>query len=118
MTKDTKRRVFDAVHAALVAAFRIPEDDRIQRLVEYDPEDFEIRPGRGERFTILTICAFEGRSLEAKRALYRELVDRLEPLGIPRLDLFIVLEEQPTENFGIRGGIPASEVNLGFQVQV
>ena len=37
--------------------------------------------------------AFAGRSLDAKRALYRAIVDRLEPLGIPRDHVMTVLRE-------------------------
>jgi phenylpyruvate tautomerase PptA (4-oxalocrotonate tautomerase family) len=118
MQPATKRQLFDAIHSALVAAFQIPEDDRVQRLIEYAPEDFELLPGRGERFTIVTVSAFVGRSLDAKRRLYRELAERLEPVGIPREDLFVLVEEHPLENFGIRGGIAASDVELGFAVRV
>jgi phenylpyruvate tautomerase PptA (4-oxalocrotonate tautomerase family) len=113
-----KRGLFDAVHEALVACFRIPDDDRTQRFVEYAPEDFEVPPGRGETFTIVTIVAFAGRSLDAKRALYKMIADRFEALGIPRLDVFIVLEEEPRENWGLRGGVAGSDVALGFDVKV
>jgi len=40
------------------------------------------------------------------------------PSEIKPKDIFIVLHEVPMENWGIRGGIPASEVNLGFKVNV
>lgn len=118
MSRDTKAAVFNAVHDALVVGLKIPEDDRLQRIVEYAPDDFEIRPGRGERFTIITITAFVGRSIQAKKRLYRELATRLEPLGIPSNDLFVVLDEHPMENFGVRGGLPASEIDFGFKVEV
>ena len=115
---ETKRRMFDAVHLALVNAFKIPDHDRTQRFVEYSPEDFEIPPGKGERYTIVTIDAFAGRSLDAKRALYREIVERLQETGIPKLDVCIVLKEIPTENWGLRGGIAGCDVDLGFNVRV
>jgi phenylpyruvate tautomerase PptA (4-oxalocrotonate tautomerase family) len=118
MTVETKKKLFDAIHSALVCAFQIPDDDRIQRLVEYEPEDFESGSGRGKRFTIITISAFVGRSLEAKRKLYRELVTRIEPLGIPRNDLFILIEEHPMDNWGVRGGVPASDVAFGYKIKV
>jgi phenylpyruvate tautomerase PptA (4-oxalocrotonate tautomerase family) len=113
-----KRGLFDAVHDALVRWFHIPDDDRAQRFVEYAPEDFEIPPGRGPRFTIVTIAAFKGRTLEAKRDLYKAIADRFEALGIPRLDVFILLEEQPKENWGLRGGIAGCDLDLGFKVEV
>jgi phenylpyruvate tautomerase PptA (4-oxalocrotonate tautomerase family) len=118
LSAETKRRLFDAVHDALVAAFKIPDHDRGQRLMEYSPEDFEIPPGKGERFTIVTIEAFAGRSLDAKRALYREIVERLETAGVPKTDVFIVLKEIPTENWGLRGGVAGCDIDLGFNVRV
>ena len=41
-----RKQLLQAVHAALVEAFDIPEDDRTQRLIEHDPENFEIPPGQ------------------------------------------------------------------------
>jgi phenylpyruvate tautomerase PptA (4-oxalocrotonate tautomerase family) len=44
-----RKRLLEAVHAALVEAFHIPDDDRTQRLIEHDPVNFEIPPGSSER---------------------------------------------------------------------
>ena len=65
-----RKLLLQAVHAALVEAFQIPEDDRTQRLIEHDPENFEIPPGHSHRYTLVEITAFPGRSPTAKRALY------------------------------------------------
>ena len=118
MSRNTKRAVLDAVHASLVAAFRIPEHDRNQRVVEYDPDDFEVSAGKGEHFTIVTIDAFAGRSVEAKRALYQDLVSRLAPMGVPPNDLVVVVHDVPLESWGIRGGKAACDIDIGFQVKV
>ncbi|MGH2729665.1 MAG: tautomerase family protein [Actinomycetota bacterium] len=103
---------------ALTEALKIPDDDRLQRLVECDAEDFEIPPDKSEKFTLVDITMFPGRSLSAKRHLYKEIVGNLAKVGIPENDVFIVVHEPPIENWGIRGGSPASEVDLGFQVDV
>ena len=113
-----KGALLDAVHDALRAALKVPDDDRLQRLVEYNAEDFEIPPDKGARFTLVEITMFPGRSVAAKRDLYRAIVRNLSTLGIPENDVFIVLHEPPMENWGIRGGSPASEVDLGFEVEV
>src|ERR1700690_3808273 len=118
LTPETKRGLFDAVHEALVACFGIPDHDRAQQLIEYAPEDFEIPPRSGPRFTIVTIVAFAGRSLDAKSELYKTIADHFEALGIPRLDVFIVLQEVPRENWGLRGGIAASDIDFGFKIEV
>jgi phenylpyruvate tautomerase PptA (4-oxalocrotonate tautomerase family) len=118
MPPELKRGLLGAVHEALVASFRIPDHDRAQRFVEHVPEDFEIPPGRGERFSIVTIVAFAGRSVDAKRALYKAIADRFEALGVPRRDVFIVLQEEPMENWGLRGGVAGCDIDFGFQVKV
>jgi phenylpyruvate tautomerase PptA (4-oxalocrotonate tautomerase family) len=115
---EIKRGLLDAVHEALVSCFRIPDHDRAQRVVEYSPEDFEIPPGRGERFTIVTVVAFAGRSIDAKRALYKTIAERFDALGIPRRDVFIVLEEVPVENWGLRGGVAGCDIDFGFDIKV
>jgi len=112
--------LLDAVHDALVAAFRIPEGDRAVRYVEHAPEHFTYPPHltAPERYTLVTIDCFSGRTLEAKRHLYSELVERLEPVGIPRDHVKIVLRETGPENWGIRGGRAATDVDLGFRIDV
>jgi phenylpyruvate tautomerase PptA (4-oxalocrotonate tautomerase family) len=66
----------------------------------------------------VSIDAIEGRSLDAKRTLYQQIVGNLEPLGIPRDHVSILLRDIPPSNWGIRGGLPACEVALGFDVNV
>ena len=40
------------------------------------------------------------------------------PVGIPRDEVMIVLREHPQENRGIQGGKAASDVNIGFKINV
>jgi hypothetical protein len=56
--------------------------------------------------------------LDAKRRLYREIVERFGELGIPARDVTIVLIESAAESWGVQGGRPANEVDLGFTVNV
>ncbi len=114
----TKKDLFDGVHQALVECFKIPDRDRAQRMIEYAPEDFEIPADRGQRYSIVTLTVFSGRSLEAKRALYRAIVDRFEAAGISRQDVLIVLQEVPVENWGLRGGVAGCDIDFGFKIGV
>ena len=59
-----------------------------------------------------------GRSLAAKRQLYQEIVTRFQALGIDPQDVLIVLQEPPLSNWGLQGGQPGSEVDLGFKLDV
>jgi phenylpyruvate tautomerase PptA (4-oxalocrotonate tautomerase family) len=114
-SKEYKTKLMDIVHKALVNHFKIPDHDRRQRLTEYENENFELGD-RTENYAIVEITPFKGRSLDAKKALYKEIsINCKQELGIEDNDLTIVLNEQPLENWGIRGGNPASE--LGFEVK-
>ena len=113
-----KPRFLEAIHAALVEAIRIPLDDKVLRIVEHAPEDFIIPGDKGERYTRIEIMMFAGRSLDAKRQLYQAIVKNLEPFGVPGGDIKIVLAEVPAENWGIRGGHAACDIELGFEVRV
>lgn len=111
-----KRALLDGVHAAFVEAFKLPPADRNQLVHEYAPDDFEARYGTDAVFVEGTI--FPGRSLDAKRLLYRLLVENAEKAGIGRDQVLVVLHEPPLENWGIRGGQAAVDVQLGFKTNV
>jgi phenylpyruvate tautomerase PptA (4-oxalocrotonate tautomerase family) len=113
-----KRALLDTAHAALVEALGIPDHDRTQRLVEHAREDFELPPGSSDDFVLVEVTMFAGRSRQAKRRLYQALVRNIGELGVAPADVFVVLLEPPLDNWGIRGGQMASEVDLGFEVQV
>lgn len=119
-TVEEEERLMEAVHAALREAFQIPAWDRNVRLVVHQPHRFACPPDREapERVTHISIDALAGRSLEAKRNLYQAIVRNIEPFGIPRNHVKILLREIPRENWGIRGGQAACDVELGFKVEV
>jgi phenylpyruvate tautomerase PptA (4-oxalocrotonate tautomerase family) len=112
-----RQALLSAVHSALVEAFHIPPQDSNQILHEHEPEHFQ--SSKGPSFTLVEISAFAGRSLDAKRALYAAIARNLErDASTSKESLMVVLNEQPLENWGIRGGQAASDVSLGFQVKV
>ena len=110
--------LIEAVYLAQREALKVPEWDRQIRYLEHKAENFHVVPGRSENYLLVEISLFAGRSLDAKRALYRRIVERFGELGVQPDDVTIVLHEIATENWGIRGGQPASEVELGFKVDV
>jgi phenylpyruvate tautomerase PptA (4-oxalocrotonate tautomerase family) len=112
--------IIEAVHAALREAFKIQPGDRNVRLVVHEPHRFACPPDlrQPELYTFISLDVFAGRSHDAKKALYRAVVANLESLGIPKDHVLILLRELPRENWGIRGAQAASEVNLGFKVDV
>jgi phenylpyruvate tautomerase PptA (4-oxalocrotonate tautomerase family) len=112
--------LMEAVHKALRDAFRILPGDRNVRLMVHEPHRFACPPDREkpEYCTHISIDAFAGRSLDAKRNLYKAIVDNLEPFGIPRDHVQIMIREIGKENWGIRGGQAACDVELGFKIEV
>lgn len=110
----------EAVHLALCTAFKIQQGDRNVRLLAHEPQRFACPPqlSNPELYTYVCIDAFAGRTVDAKRALYREIVANLEQLGIPKDHVMILLRESPKENWGIRGGRAGCDIELGFTVDV
>jgi len=112
------RDLLEAVHQSLVEAFGIPEHDRNIRIQRFAPGDWLLPPGKGERYTLVEVKAFEGRSPEAKGRLFQGVVERLGRLGVPPGDVFVHVAEEPRCNWGIRGGQRADQVDLGYAVKV
>lgn len=119
-TKEQEIELMEAVHMALREAFKILPGDKNVRLVAHEPHRFACPPERSmpEFYTHISIDAFAGRSIDAKRQLYRAIVTNLEPLGIPPDHVKIFLREIPKENWGIRGGQAGCDVELGFKIDV
>lgn len=118
--REQETALMEAVHAGLVSGFRILPTDRNVRLMVHEPHRFACPPGlaQPELYTHVSIDAFGGRSLDAKRALYRAVVENLGALGIPKDHVKILLRELPRENWGIRGGQAGCDVELGFKIDV
>ncbi len=55
------------MHTSLVEAFKIPVHDRTQRVYEFSENDFEIEDDRSDKYTIIEITIFPGRSADAKK---------------------------------------------------
>lgn len=119
-TPEQEIALMDAVHAALRDTFKLLAHDKNVRLVVHEPRRFACPPDKEspESYTHISIDAFAGRSLDAKRSLYKAIVDNLEPFGIPKDHVKILLRELPRENWGIRGGQAACDVELGFKVEI
>ena len=91
--------IIDAVHTAMMQALKIPEWDKTVRLVVHEPHRFPQAPGKEERYTLVDIDLFAGRSFEAKKALYQAIVRNLGSFGIPGDQVKILLRESPAENW-------------------
>ena len=115
--RDTEVALIEAVQSALVETLRIPETDRAVRLVVHEPHRVILPPDRDDRFTLVEVDLFSGRSYETKKALYAAVVRNLAPFDIPADHVKILLREIPREDWGLRG-LPATEIELGFRIDV
>lgn len=105
-TPEYKKTLLESVHAALEKALAIESWDRFQRLYELDPDNFEMSPSKSDKFTMIEITMFPGRSREQKKLIYEEIVKELSSgLDIDRTDVFITINEPANENWGLAGTI-------------
>ena len=111
-----RAEVSDALHAALVGAWRIPEDKRFHRFLLLDDGDL-VAP-RSDDYLMIEIVAFTGRTREAKRELIRRVYDDVAPaLRVATDDVELVVIESPAESWGIRGR-SGDELSLSYKVDV
>ncbi len=113
-----KARLSDVIHQCLVEAFKLPEDKRFHRFIALEPDDFMYPTDRSEKYIIIEVIMFEGRSVESKKQLIGLLYERFASvLDITAKDLEIVMLESPRHNWGIRG-LPGDELALNYKVTV
>ncbi|WP_028980193.1 tautomerase family protein [Sporocytophaga myxococcoides] len=114
--KDFLLQLIECIHSVLVQTLQIPEEDKNLRLIEFDPALFYSKKPY-EIFMQITL--FKGRTTETKKLLYQNIVQELDKkLSIDKNTVFIILNEQPLENWGLRGGQIASDIIIGFNINI
>lgn len=109
----------DAVNESISVAFTFPRERRLQRFFPMDRADF-IYPAheRSERYTIIEIETFEGRSKDILKKLVREIYERVPAAtGIEPRDLDVIISEQPKHAWGLMGE-PGDEIKLTYKVEI
>lgn len=102
--EEYKSRLMRAIGDALVGALDITEDDVILRLYELDAELFKRDSERTDKCVLIELTVFPGRSAEIKRRLIKEVTRLLgERLAVLPVDIFIIINEPPLDNWGLRG---------------
>jgi len=106
------------IHSCIVDALNYPPEKKFQRFFPLQVENFEYPSDRTQRYIIIEILLFEGRSIAAKKSLYQLLFKRLkDELDIMPLDIEIILIETPRHNWGIRG-VAGDELELNYKANV
>ncbi len=109
----------DAVNESISVGLAFPRERRLQRFFPMDRADF-IYPAheRSERYTIIEIETFQGRSKEVLKRLVRELYVRVPAAtGIEPRDLDVIISEQPRHAWGLMGE-PGDEIELTYKVAI
>ena len=107
----------DTVHRVLQDTLGLPVEKRFHRFLALDEADIRHPADRSERYTVLEILMFAGRTDATKRACLRALMAEVpEALGMPVDDLEIVIIESPKANWGIRGRV-GDELQLSYKVE-
>jgi phenylpyruvate tautomerase PptA (4-oxalocrotonate tautomerase family) len=119
-TQEQEVAIMDAVHHAMVEAFKIKPTDRHVRLIAHEPHRFACPSNREtpEYSTLISIDCLAGRSLDAKRNLYKAIVNNLEAVGIPKDHTKILLREIELHNWGLYGGQAGCDIYLCFKIDV
>jgi 4-oxalocrotonate tautomerase len=105
-----RRRLGDAVHAALVETVGVPALDRFQIITEHAAEDLAYDPSylgirRTDGIVMVQITFSGGRSTQQKRSLYRAIADNLAREGVRPEDVWVNLVEVPRENWSFGNGL-------------
>jgi phenylpyruvate tautomerase PptA (4-oxalocrotonate tautomerase family) len=116
--QNSRAAISQAIHLSVMEALEYPAEKKFHRFIALDEEDFIYPQDRSERYIIIEISIFEGRSIEAKKMLIRLLYERIPQLsGIFAQDIEITIFETPRHSWGIRG-MPGDEVRLNYKVEV
>ncbi len=114
---EDEKEFIDSFQEVMMNVLKIPEDDR-QIVLEQKTKGFYQPTNSSGKYIIIEIKMFAGRSLNAKKKLFKELFALANSLGVVDSNMNVILEDIEKENWGIRGGQPASEVDLGFNTNV
>lgn len=107
----------DEFQKIMIDVLHIPEDDRLIFLDQktnglYQPT------GTSGKYMLFEIDMFAGRTIETKKKLYKALFTLANSFGVENTNANVILKDIEKQNWGIQGGQPASEVDLGFNTDI
>ena len=114
-----REQISQAVNDAISDAFQFPSQRKLQRFFPMDREDF-IFPSheRSDRYLIIEILTFEGRSADTLKDLVRQIVRRIgESTAIEPRDIDVIIQQQPRHAWGLMGE-NGDEIGLSYKVNV
>lgn len=110
--------ISDCLHAASVQTLKLPADKRFHRFIPLDAWQLATPPDRSERYLVVEVHMFTGRTVETRKALIRAVMDDLcRTLVLHPNDVEVVILESARENWGIRGQ-HGDDLALAYPVEV
>jgi phenylpyruvate tautomerase PptA (4-oxalocrotonate tautomerase family) len=109
-TRAQRKSISDAIHAAMVEALAVPDDDRFHYFHEFPEgsafhEDVVFGLPRSNRMMCITL-SFNNRTAETKKALFEALVSHLQQdAEVPREDVAFRILETARENWWAAGRV-------------
>jgi len=106
-----RKAILDGIYRAMLSAFDVPNEDRFMLINEHDETDFSYSDNylgiaRSDDLIIIQITANNTRTVEQKKAFYRQIVENLGAApGVRPEDVFINLVEVAKENWSFGNGI-------------
>lgn len=118
INSSAKKEILKTIHEGSAKILQIPGNSCHLRWIEISSDDYFCVTDKPENHIYVEIKLFPGRSIETKRALYQFIFTTLKDYGLDTDGLMIALNEISKENWGMHGGIPCSELVLGYKVEV
>jgi phenylpyruvate tautomerase PptA (4-oxalocrotonate tautomerase family) len=107
----------DALHDCVVDALQFPRDKRLHRFFLMDRADFRFPERFTDRYTIIEISQFEGRSPETLKELIRQIYERVpKATGIPKEAIDVTVFQSPRHAWGLNGR--SGDEPLAYKVDV
>lgn len=109
----------DAINESIAVGLVFPRERRLQRFFPMDRADF-IYPAheRSERYIIIEIETFQGRSKDVLKRLVQEIYARVPAAtGIEPRDIDVIISEQPRHAWGLMGE-NGDEIELTYKVAI
>jgi 4-oxalocrotonate tautomerase len=106
-----RKAILDGIYSAMLSAFEVPEEDRFMVINEHDEADFSFSKtylgiDRTDDLVMIQITANNTRTVEKKKAFYRQVAENLaKNPGVRPEDVLINLVEVLPENWSFGRGI-------------
>lgn len=100
-----RHALLSGVRSAIVDGLVAPDERVVVRILESEPDCVDVPDCRTDRFTLVEVLLYAGRSDETKRDFARVLRERLaENPGIAPSDVAVALHEMSTVDLDVLPG--------------